>query len=152
MELKGYALLVVVASVGALLAALIGQYMFGLYPCTLCIYQRIPFVITTILGVWGLVNHTRVTLMLCGFTFIIGAAIAAYHVGVEQAWWENAAGCSFDTSDTSIEAIREQIINGPRALCTDIAFSLFGISMAGYNVLYSAMMAVIAFIGVRKGR
>lgn len=152
MELKGFGLLIIVASLGALAMALIGQYAFGLYPCTLCIYQRVPFVVAAVLGGVSMFYYTRPALFLCGITFTVGTAIAAYHVGVEQAWWENIAGCSFDTSDSSIEAIREQILNGPRALCTDVAWSLFGVSMAGYNVLFSAMMAVIAFVGASRPR
>lgn len=152
MGVRIFGFLIVLASVGALGSALIGQYAFDLYPCTLCIYQRIPYVITIVLGLLAMFKYTRPALILCGIAFSVGWVIAVYHVGVEQAWWENIAGCSFDTSDTSLEAIHAQILNGPRALCTDVAWDLYGISMAGYNAFMSAIMAVFAFMGAKQAK
>ena len=75
------------------------------------------------------------------------AAIAAFHVGVEQKWWEGLPSCSgaVDMTKLSPEEMRKMILSGPPARCDQVAWSLFGISMAGYNFLISLAVAAFAF-------
>lgn len=149
-----FGLLIVAGSVAALAGALISQYGFGLYPCILCLYQRVPYVVAIVLGLlaaFAPYKIARPALFASAFVFAVGMVIAAYHVGVEQLWWESATGCTFDLkSDMSLDDLRAQIIGAPRALCTDIAWSLFGVSMAGYNVLYSGGLFVMSLFAAKR--
>ncbi|MFO1118672.1 MAG: disulfide bond formation protein B [Rhodospirillales bacterium] len=43
-------LAILLMSLGALAAALTGQYVFGLEPCVLCLWQRLPFALTAVLA------------------------------------------------------------------------------------------------------
>jgi disulfide bond formation protein DsbB len=69
-------------------------------------------------------------MILC---FAAETALAGFHVGVEQHWWEGLSSCSAQLDASDIEALRQQILNGPKARCDDVAWSMFRISMAGYN-------------------
>lgn len=142
-------------SLAALAGALIGQYGFGLYPCTLCLYQRVPYVVTALLGfavAFGPLKVARASIYASAAVFLAGASIAAFHVGVEQGWWQGTESCGIDIANADIDAIRAQIMGAPRALCTDVAWSLFGVSMAGYNFVYSLALAVASFAaGKKKG-
>lgn len=79
----------------------------------------------------------RGTLMLAGLTVWVGGGIAAYHAGIEQQWWAGPSSCSGAATPGSLDALRAQIFAAPIKSCDEIAWSLFGISMAGYNALLS---------------
>jgi disulfide bond formation protein DsbB len=89
-------------------------------------------------------------LALAGLTFLAGGGIAVFHVGVEQGWWEGTAQCGATGKADSIEALRAQIMAAPLVRCTDIAWSFAGISMAGFNVIASAILAAVTLAGARR--
>jgi disulfide bond formation protein DsbB len=94
---------------------------------------------------------------LGGLALRAGAGIAAFHVGVEQHWWQGTAGChapGFDAGMT-IDELREAMLNTDFAACDQIPWELFGISMAGYNFLFSLALGVAVLwvlIRLRAGR
>ena len=53
-------------------------------------------------AVGGLPAARRAALALAGLTFLAGAAIAFFHVGVEQHWWRGMAGCHAPSFDPNI--------------------------------------------------
>lgn len=136
-------------SVGALGAAFIAQYVFDLWPCVLCLYQRWPYAAVIVISLAGIALHKRIGagpfLLLCALGFAVTAAIAGYHVGVEQGWWKGTAECVGDTAKASnLQELKAKIMSTPIVRCDDIAWSLFGISMAGYNVIAGAVLAVFS--------
>ncbi len=80
-----------VGGFGPLFYALFTQYVQGLEPCDLCIYQRFPFGIVAVIG-WALwmSGDRRDMVRIAALVFAVGAGIAIYHVGVEQQWWASA--------------------------------------------------------------
>jgi disulfide bond formation protein DsbB len=146
-------LLVVAAGVIALGTAFAAQYWGGLQPCVLCIYQRWPYGIAIVLGLAALAAGGRARgwlLALAGLTFLAGGGIAVFHVGVEQGWWEGTTECGATFTAGSIEALRAQIMAAPVVRCGDVAWSFAGISMAGFNVIVSAILAVVTLAGARR--
>ena len=123
------------------------QVFGGLKPCVLCIYQRYAYGVA---GAWGLlglmfrpmVGWRRLCIALAGLSFLGGMGLAIFHVGVEQLWWEGTAGCHAPELDpnASIDEMREQLLNTDFVACDKVAWSLFGISMAGYNVIVSLVL------------
>ena len=47
-------LAILAASAGALAVAYIAEFVFGLEPCILCLYQRVPYAATGILAILAL--------------------------------------------------------------------------------------------------
>ena len=141
--------LIALASALALGVAFISQHFFDLPPCDLCIYQRYPYVIAIALCLVTLMPAARPfavwAFILSALFLSINSGIAAYHVGVEQHWWIGPEGCtSPGGTPQTLDALRAQIAATPVIRCDDIAFSLFGISMAGYNVLFALALAIYA--------
>ena len=139
------------ASLGALGSAFIAQYVFDLWPCVLCLYQRWPYAAVIVIALTGLSLQRRmdgtIFLILCALGFAATAAIGGFHVGVEQGWWQGTAECVGDTSKAlSVQDLKAQIMSAPIVRCDDIAWSLFGISMAGYNVIAATILAVFSLI------
>ena len=148
--------LIVAGSLGALAAALASQYWGDLQPCVLCIYQRYAYLGAAAFGLLGLIagprtGARRAAVALAGLAFLTGAAIAAFHVGVEQQWWRGTAGChapAFDPN-ASIAELRKQLLETRFVPCDAVPWSLFGLSMAGYNVLASLGLALASVWAAR---
>ena len=144
--------LVLATSASLMLGALAFQYIGGLFPCPLCIFQRYPHVITIVLGVLALghllAGRNRAVpwlLGLAGLSLLAGAGIAVFHVGVEQHWWQGLSSCAGPGAGASLADTLNQARAGPAARCDEVAWSLLGISMAGYNALISVAVGLFAF-------
>lgn len=147
------AAVLVVVSGGSLAMAYLFQYGFGMAPCILCLYQRIPHALAALLGLIALAPvlkknpKPKITALLVALTapiYLIGAGIALYHTGVEQHWWASALEACTATVDFSSPAtgLMAQIEAAKAVRCDVIPWSLFGISMAGYNTALSLGMAI----------
>ncbi len=151
--------LIVAVSLGALATALASQHWGGLQPCVLCIYQRYAYLGAAAFGLLGLIagprsGARRAAVALAGLAFLTGAAIAAFHVGVEQLWWRGTTGCQAPAFDpnASIADLRKQLLETDFVACDEVQWSLFGISMAGYNVLASLGLALACLWAARMNK
>ena len=146
------ALFLIAVGVVSLGAAFGSQYLGGLRPCILCIYQRYPYGVVIALGLLALLLWRRPKLvgglaLLAAIALFVDAGIAAFHVGVEQHWWKGTNECSnLIDPNLSIEELKKALLEQPVVACDEVAWSLFGISMAGYNFIYASMAGLIATV------
>jgi disulfide bond formation protein DsbB len=159
--LKHIAAAIVLVSIATLGMAYTAQYGFGLEPCPLCLYQRKPYFINIALGVLAFVladKNKKAALFLLfasALVFLVGAGIAGFHAGVEYKWWKGLESCESGTlpgSGASIEELREAIMNRNVVRCDVPAWTLFGISMAGYNFMASLFYAAGTFFVTFRNR
>ena len=150
---------ILAASVGALATAYTAEWAFGLEPCILCLYQRIPYAVAGVFGLLALLlpsGRYRVWAVAgCGAVFVAGAGIAFYHVGVEQHWWMSQASCGAagaGPEPRTVEELRTLLGAKPPKACDEIDWTLFGLSMATYNVAASLALAYGAFWGALRMR
>lgn len=149
--------LILIAAAGSaflLLGALGFQYIGGLWPCTLCLWQRWPHAAAIVLGVLGLALPQRIWPILGALAVLTSAAIALFHVGVEQTWWEGLATCTADTmGNVSLEdLLNTDVTVGAPVRCDAIAWQMFGISMAGWNGVVSVLLAAVWLQIARQDR
>lgn len=126
--------------------AFASQIFGGLPPCELCWWQRYPYfgaMAVALIGTAVKAIPEKFVLLLLALIFLGDAGIAGFHVGVEQRWWEGLQTCSgfVEYTDNINEAL-DAIMNAPIVRCDEIAWSLFGISMAGYNMVAALALAV----------
>lgn len=135
-------------SVLSLAMALTAQYGFAMHPCVLCVYQRFPFAIVILLGLAGVLRPrmAKPMLALSGLAFFVNGVIASYHSGVERKWWAGLSGCSTPDMSGSIEDLLARIESTSVARCDEIPWSLFGLSMANYNVIACFGMAALILV------
>lgn len=156
MVLTRYNILILVAAGGSaalLLGALAFQYIGGLAPCALCIWQRWPHLVAVLLGALGLfVGSGRLIPALGGIAALTSAGIGVFHVGVEQKWWEGLASCSAGSiSGVSTADLLNPAVDVAQVVrCGDIPWQMLGVSMAGWNVLASIFLAMIWFALARR--
>lgn len=153
---RGLPVAIMVAGAVILGIAYFFEHVLGILPCALCQYQRLAWWVA--IGVAGISFYLRrwpVWQMtgtgLAALIVLAGGAIAGYHIGVEQGWWEGPSSCTssaFGTND--IDALRSAIMAAPVIRCDDVAWSLFGISMAGYNLLLALFVGGAALYGLRR--
>src|SRR5271155_3617054 len=139
---------VLAASVAVLVAVLLSQYWGGLGPCEPCLKERWPWVAAIAVGVVATTTGSRrasprIALLLTAI-FTIGSALAFYHVGVERHWFAGPAACTAPAAAAdTIEALKAQLLHQMPVRCDEPAWSLWGISLAGWNLVASLAMAGI---------
>lgn len=152
------AMIVLAIAIATLAAAYGSQYIGGLAPCELCLYQRWPWwaaialLLASFIPAIGPAGRGALV-TLAGIGLIAGAGIAFYHVGVEQHWWAGPAACAGGAQPTSFAEL-QKMMHEPVPRCDEPAWSMLGISMAGYNGLLSLATGVFAvqtgLIGLRQ--
>jgi disulfide bond formation protein DsbB len=150
--------LIALVSLGTLLAAFAGQYLFGLQPCILCLFQRVPYAVSLLIAGIGLAGwlgpRRTLPIIVCGGIFAVGAALAFYHVGVQEHWWGSIAGCGGGpVTGLTIDDLRADALITPLKPCDQVDERLLGLSLAGWNTIASALLAIGCFTTVsRLGR
>jgi disulfide bond formation protein DsbB len=144
--LQRRALPALLGSMALLLGAFAFQYLGGLAPCPLCIWQRWPHVVAIVLGLLVLAWSSRTLAALAGLVVLVGAGIGLYHAGIERDWWQGPTTCTApEPAAAAPGALLDQILATPVVLCDEIAWSWLGISMAGWNALLSLGLAILWF-------
>ncbi|RKF19092.1 disulfide bond formation protein B [Altericroceibacterium spongiae] len=132
-----------------LAGAYIGQYAFGLYPCEMCWWQRYPHFAALVLAlVSTVIPPKRLWIALAALAILISGLIGGYHAGVEYGWWEGLTTCS--TVPSGGEDPLMAILNAPLVRCDEVQWSLFGISLAGWNFLISTAGAIVIGVLLRR--
>jgi disulfide bond formation protein DsbB len=153
---RSFALELLVLSAAVVGSALLSQYWGGLVPCELCLYQRWPWyvviVLTLVVALAGGGRAAAPVFALCGLVLVAGAGLALYHVGVEQGWVAGPTACAGAGAADSVEALKAQIMGTAPARCDEVAWSLFGVSMAGWNAVASLLVAAYALWGTTQLR
>lgn len=148
--------LIIAITIFSLSMALSAQFMFQLEPCILCLYQRLPYVATGLLALLALrltpdSPAIAVIVGLCALAYLAGGGIAIYHVGVEQHWW--VSGCTGNSAaELTFDQIKAALTAKAEKSCDDVDWTLFGISMATYNVVFSLSVGLIAMIAAHRIR
>ena len=135
------------AAVGSALllaAALLFQFVGGLAPCPMCIWQRWPHGIAVLAGVGLITVSHRGWTLLGGGAMALNFGLGAYHTGVERGWWPGPDSCTApDLGGMDAGALVDQLLATEVVLCDEVAWEMFGLSMASWNALASLTLAVL---------
>jgi len=155
------ALLAALAILAIAAATIAGAWFFqlvlGLQPCPLCLEQRyayylaIPLAAATALAAGQ--NGPR-WLVLGGLAILVLAALGnavlgAYHAGVEWKFWAGPSDCTGPVGNLgSAGTLLDRLDKVKVVMCDEVQWRFLGLSLAGYNVLISLLMAAIAGWGI----
>ncbi|WP_047465869.1 disulfide bond formation protein B [Rhizobium rhizogenes] len=156
----GYSALLAIGMIIVVGSALGFQHIGGYIPCALCLEQRQPYYYGIPIAIAAALTAalrlpswiTRALLAIASLMMVVGGGIGVYHAGVEWHFWAGPTTCSTSASSMTQNAgdlLNElSTIKGPS--CTEAALRVLGISMAGWNVVASVILAAIAFVGAKK--
>jgi disulfide bond formation protein DsbB len=129
---------------GALMAGALGsQYLGGLAPCEMCLWQRWPHYAAIGLAALAFVLPQRALVWLAALAILVSGSIGIFHAGVEYHWWEGLTQCSQVPGSSGSGNILADIMKTPLVRCDQAQWSLFGISLAGYNAMISISGALL---------
>ena len=129
-----------------LISAFVIEYGLGHQPCKLCLYERIPYILSILLIIKILFvkKYEKITLFILFLIFIASAVLAFYHFGIEQGFFSESFVCKVgDLSGTlSKEQLLEQLTKNSIS-CKDVSFRVLGLSLATINTILSIILSVI---------
>jgi len=129
----------------AVTSALIVQYWFGHAPCKLCLYERVPYLISIflLLRIIFFKKYKKTILFMLSLVFIFSTILAFYHLGIEQGFFKESIACTInDTSETlTKEQILEQLKQKNIVSCKDVSFRVLGFSLATINTIFSIILS-----------
>ena len=154
------ALAIAAAGVAALLGAYFFEYGLHYQPCELCLKQRIPYFVAiplalaVALAAWRQAPRPLLVVGLAALALAMlsGVALAVYHAGVEWHLWQGPRECTGDPNFGRTGSLIEQLNTVRVVRCDEAAWRLFGVSLAGYNALISAVLACVALFALRALR
>ena len=126
--------------------AFIIEYKLGHQPCKLCIYERVPYLLSILLIIKILLfkNYEKITLLILSLVFIFSSGLAFYHFGIEQGFFKETLACATENlSETlSKEEILDQLKQNTIG-CKDVSFKILGFSLASINTIFSILLSAI---------
>ncbi len=144
--------LAVLAPLALLAGAYVSQYGFGLYPCEMCWWQRYAHFAALGFAILALVRPPGTVLVaLAGQAIAISGVIGGFHAGVEYGWWEGFTSCATTAAAAGGDPL-EAIMNAPLVRCDVAPWSLLGVSLAGWNFLFSCAAALAIKLLLTRSR
>lgn len=145
-------LLAVATPLALLTGAYISQYVFGLVPCEMCWWQRYGHFAALAIAVGAnLMPRQTWPTGLAAIAIALAGLIGLFHAGVEYHWWQGLTACSAPATAGGGDPL-EAIMNAPLVRCDVAPWSLWGVSLAGWNFLFSLAAAIaIGFLLLRRG-
>jgi disulfide bond formation protein DsbB len=128
------------------------QIFGGLYPCQMCHWQRWPhYAALVAAGIAFLIPAGRVRtalVLLAALLIAASGAIGVAHAGVEYGWWPGFTPC---TSNMVLKGLTpaqqlDAIMRAPLVRCDRAPWTLAGISLAGFNAIFSLAGAITIFV------
>tara|TARA_B100001250_G_scaffold36202_1_gene29049 strand:+ start:35 stop:511 length:477 start_codon:yes stop_codon:yes gene_type:complete len=138
---KKFYLIILFYSLFAIFFALYVEYFLGYKACKLCLYQRIPYIIAIFVSFIGY-NYFKNNkiLILIIIIFSISFLISGYHFGIENNIFNEFSGCTTQSLEIIDKSKILKSLNNNITSCKDANFKLFGISLAGINLLLSLLI------------
>jgi len=143
---------VLAAAVFMILGALFFEHVLGYQPCELCFLQRKPWYALIPVGFALVVfaakdNRTllKAGLALALVVLLVSAGLGAWHAGIEWKWWKGPAGCTASGADFTVALpdLSKRVV-----LCDEAPLRILGLSLAGWNALFSLALALVVLRGL----
>jgi disulfide bond formation protein DsbB len=132
------------------------QLVLGIVPCPLCLEQRYAYYLAIPLGLLIALaarSGAPKPLLLAGLAILVLASLAnaglgTYHAGVEWGFWKGPTDCSGPVVNLgSATDLLSRLDTVKVVRCDEVQWRFLGLSLAGYNLLISLLMAAIAAWG-----
>lgn len=144
------------ACVAALGFVYLLQYVGGLEPCPLCIFQRIAVAGVGVFCLLGLIHGAgpvghRIYAVLATLVALIGAAIAARHVWLMHIPPDQVPACGpgldYLVHVMPWQEVMATVLRGD-ASCATVKGAFAGISLPEWSLIYFLLLSVVGVAGI----
>jgi disulfide bond formation protein DsbB len=147
--------LIFLASAAIVGAALGSQYLGGLQPCELCLAERWPYYAAIVVALLALGLRGRwyrqPAMWLIVLLFAASTCLGAYHVAIEQHWIAGPTACTGGIGGASSpDQLLKMLQSRQPVQCDVVQWSIFGVSLAGLNLIASLVLLVFSFVAARR--
>ena len=151
------ALAITAIAAATLAGAWFFQLVLDIRPCPLCLEQRyayyfaVPFAgLLALAAARGAPRGVLVAgLAILALAVLGNAVLGGYHSGVEWKFWPGPTDCSGPIVDLGSAGTLLQRLDSVKVIrCDEVQWRFLGLSLAGYNVLISLLMAAMAVWGI----
>ncbi len=140
-------------SLGLLLGAFAFQYIGGLAPCPICLWQRWPHAAAVLLGALLLIWPARIVYGLGALAAATTGALGIYHTGIERKWWAGPTSCT-GSGDTLSGLSGTDLLSmdnaAPLVMCDQISWEMLGLSMPSWNAVASFAFMALWLVALRR--
>src|ERR1700675_2875711 len=151
------AVAIAIIAAATLAGAWFFQLVLDIRPCPLCLEQRYAYYLAVPLGAltaFAAARGAPRAVIYAGLAILAAAALGnawlgAYHAGVEWGFWQGPTDCTGPIGNLgSAGNLLERLDTVKVVRCDEVQWRFLGLSLAGYNVLISLLMAAIAGWGL----
>lgn len=146
--------LITLVGIGAIGTALIFQYAFGYAPCALCMWERWPYYLGVPVAALlvALNGFSSRGVLLLGFMVLVvlfatNTGLGSYHAGVEWGFWPGPTSCSSGGGSLASGNLIGSLQNSHIVPCDRASWRFLGLSFAGWNVVVSVCLLLMAVCG-----
>ena len=150
------ALAVTAIAAATLAGAWFFQLVLEIIPCPLCLEQRYAYYLAVPLGALTALLAARgapravvgAGLVVLALAALANAGLGTYHAGVEWGFWPGPTECTGPVGNLgSAGDLLARLEKVKVIRCDEVQWRFLGLSLAGYNVLISLLMAAVAALG-----
>ena len=122
------------------------EFVLDHEPCNLCIFERIPYLVSIILISFLIFTNKfeKIIIVVLALVFILGTIISFYHYGIEEGFFSESMLCDLRNEQFNLnknELLKE--LEKKTVSCKDVTFRFFGLSLATINTMLSFIQSVI---------
>ncbi|MEQ3626641.1 MAG: disulfide bond formation protein B [Celeribacter sp.] len=145
---RKFSVLIATAGSALLLAGAWTFQALGYLPCAMCYWQRWPHMAAVAIGIAALLigvrsGAGRTLAWLGAVAAAITSGIGMFHAGVEKKWWPGPSSCTGSGQDLGTLSGADLLAtdSAPRLImCDQVSWEMLGLSMAGWNALFSLIL------------
>ncbi len=139
-------------AIAGVLTALGFEHIGGFVPCRLCLEQREPYyasiplvaIVLLVGALRGPAFIVRGVYIVVALIMVYGAAIGVYQAGAEWGYWPGPSDCAGGELSVNSGNLLQQMQETRIVPCDEAPIRILGLSFAGWNVLASGFLALVA--------
>ena len=131
-----------------LISAYYIEYILKVPACSMCIYQRIPYFLSTIIIVvffFKKIDFKKLIIILFLFT-LINTGLSFYHMGIEQGFFNELNTCKDEINASNTKDLLSQLKSKGVVSCKEVGFTIFGLSLATINFIVNTILIMFYWI------
>ena len=151
LDIRKFYLLIFFICLISLISAVYIEYIMEQKPCMLCIYQRIPYLVSIFICFFGY-NYSKnfLWLYLLTLTFVLSSVLSGYHLGIENNFFSEFSGCTNDSLDITDKSKILESLSKNMPNCKNVNFRIFGLSLATNNFMISLTISAISILIIKN--